>query len=131
MINFQEVSKHYPDGTAALEKFSFEVSPGEFLFIVGPSGAGKTTLVRLLTREEIPTEGELEVSGRSVANLFGQELLPHRRAVGVVHQDYKLLPEKTAFVFATSTGAVAASPSSASQDISETSMPRVGLGDRM
>src|SRR3989304_10223257 len=82
MINFQEVSKHYPDGTVALEKVSFEVSPGEFLFVVGPSGAGKTTLVRPLTRGENPTEGELEVSGRSVANLFGQELPQHRRELG-------------------------------------------------
>src|SRR3989337_2009091 len=90
MINFQEVSKHYPDGTVALEKVSFEVSPGEFLFVVGPSGAGKTTLVRLLTREEFPTEGELEVSGRSVADLVGKELLQHRRELGVVNPDSEI-----------------------------------------
>jgi cell division transport system ATP-binding protein len=97
MINFQEVSKQYPDGTVALDKVTFGVSPGEFLFIVGPSGAGKTTLVKLLTREELPTEGEVQVNDRSLRDLRGNELLQHRRELGVVHQDYKLLPRKTAF----------------------------------
>ncbi|MDP1710646.1 MAG: ATP-binding cassette domain-containing protein, partial [candidate division WWE3 bacterium] len=60
-------------------------------------GAGKTTLVKLLTREELPTEGELEVGGRSIRDLVGRELLQHRRELGVVHQDYKLLSDKNAF----------------------------------
>lgn len=97
MISFQEVSKRYPDGTVALDKVTFGVSPGEFVFIVGPSGAGKTTLVKLLTREELPTEGEVQVNSRILHKLRGSELLQHRRELGVVHQDYKLLPRKTAF----------------------------------
>ncbi len=97
MISFQEVSKNYPDGIVALDKVTFEVSPGEFLFIVGPSGAGKTTLVKMLTREELPTGGEVHVNDRNLLDLRGNELLQHRRELGVVHQDYKLLPEKTAF----------------------------------
>lgn len=97
MISFQEVSKRYPDGTVALDKVTFEVSPGEFLFIVGPSGAGKTTLVKLLTREELPTEGEVCVNDHDLVELRGNALLQHRRELGVVHQDYKLLPEKTAY----------------------------------
>jgi len=96
MIEFRQVSKHYLDGTAALDKVSFLLSPGEFLFVVGPSGAGKTTLIRLLTREETPTEGEVQFEEKDLSLLRGSELLLHRRSLGVIHQDYKLLPEKTA-----------------------------------
>ncbi len=97
MIHFREVSKHYPDGTIALDKVSFSVAPGEFIFVVGPSGAGKTTLVRLLTREERPTEGSVHFGEQDLSVLSGRDLLKHRRSLGVVHQDYKLLSEKTAF----------------------------------
>lgn len=97
MIQFHEISKHYPDGTVALDKVSFSIAPGEFLFVVGPSGAGKTTLVRLLTREELPTEGAVYFDDQDLSLLRGSDLLQHRRNLGVVHQDYKLLPEKTAF----------------------------------
>jgi cell division transport system ATP-binding protein len=97
MIQFKEVSKHYPDGTVALDKVSFSVDPGEFLFVVGPSGAGKTTLVRLLTREERPTEGSVLFDEQDLSTLKGRDLLKHRRELGIVHQDYKLLQEKTAF----------------------------------
>lgn len=97
MIHFREVSKHYPDGTIALDKVSFSVAPGEFVFVVGPSGAGKTTLVRLLTREERPTEGSVHFGEQDLSVLRGRDLLKHRRELGIVHQDYKLLQEKTAF----------------------------------
>lgn len=97
MIHFKEVSKHYPNCADALKKVSFSVSPGEFVFIVGPSGAGKTTLVKLLTREELPTEGEIHFDGREITSLPPRELLAHRRDLGVVYQDYKLLQKKTAF----------------------------------
>lgn len=97
MIEFKEVSKHYPNCTGALKKVTFSVSPGEFVFVVGPSGAGKTTLVKLLTREELPTEGEIHFDGREITSLPPRELLAHRRDLGVVYQDYKLLRKKTAF----------------------------------
>lgn len=97
MIEFREVSKQYPDGTVALEDVSFGVSPGEFVFIVGPSGAGKSTLVRLLLREELPTGGEIYFGDQALSLLKDWELLKHRRELGVVHQDYRLLPDKTAF----------------------------------
>jgi len=97
MIIFNEVSKYYPEGTAALDKVTFSVSPGEFVFVVGPSGAGKTTLVKLLTREELPTEGEIRFGDREVTSLSPREIIQHRRDLGVVYQDYKLLPKKTAF----------------------------------
>lgn len=97
MIEFSEVSKHYPEGTVALDKVTFSVSPGEFVFVVGPSGAGKTTLVKLLTREELPTEGEIRFGEREVTSLSPREIIQHRRDLGVVYQDYKLLPKRTAF----------------------------------
>ena len=97
MIVFNEVSKHYPDGTAALDGVNFSVNPGEFVFIVGPSGAGKTTLVKLLTREEQPSGGSVLFGETDLAKLRGKDLLKHRRELGVVHQDYKLLPYKTAY----------------------------------
>ena len=97
MISFNEVSKHYPDGTAALEGVNFSVNPGEFVFIVGPSGAGKTTLVKLLTREEQPSAGSGQFGETDLSSLRGRDLLKHRRELGVVHQDYKLLPYKTAY----------------------------------
>lgn len=97
MIEFKEVSKHYPNGTVALDKVSFSVSPGEFVFIVGPSGAGKTTLVKLLTREKLPTEGEVRFGERELTTLRPRDVIRHRRDLGVVYQDYRLLPRKTAF----------------------------------
>ena len=97
MISFNEVSKHYPDGTAALEGVNFSVNRGEFVFIVGPSGAGKTPLVKLLTREEQPSAGSVQFGETDLSSLRGRDLLKHRRELGVVHQDYKLLPYKTAY----------------------------------
>lgn len=97
MIEFKEVTKHYPNSTVALDKVTFSVSPGEFVFVVGPSGAGKTTLVKLLTREELPTEGEVWFEDKDVASLRPREVIQHRRELGVVYQDYKLLPKKTTF----------------------------------
>lgn len=131
MIHFQEVSKRYPDGTVALDKVSFEVSPGEFIFVVGPSGAGKTTLVKLLTREELPTEGELEVGGRSIMDLVGRELLQHRRELGVVHQDYKLLSDKNAFENVALALEVLGRPDSEIKEIVPHVLSLVGLEDRM
>jgi len=97
MIEFKQVTKHYPNSTIALDKITFSVSPGEFVFVVGPSGAGKTTLVKLLTREELPTEGEIRFGERDIASLRPREIIQHRRDLGVVYQDYRLLSKKTAF----------------------------------
>lgn len=96
MIEFDKVSKCYPEDTTALDKVTFSVSAGEFVFIVGPSGAGKTTLVKLLIREELPTEGRIIFGEREVNKLRPKEVMRHRRDLGVVYQDYKLLPKRTA-----------------------------------
>lgn len=95
-IEFRKITKEYPDGTKALEDVDLVIEPGEFVFIVGPSGAGKTTLIKMLIREEQPTSGEALVDGVSVTHLKKKELPRLRRQIGVVFQEFKLLPTKTA-----------------------------------
>jgi cell division transport system ATP-binding protein len=97
MIEFKNVSKYYPGDCAALEKVTFSIKPKEFVSFVGRSGAGKTTLLRLLLKEENPSEGEILVDGKNVVTLKQKEIPIYRRKIGVVFQDFKLLPNKTAY----------------------------------
>ncbi|HEY8647800.1 MAG TPA: ATP-binding cassette domain-containing protein, partial [Candidatus Limnocylindria bacterium] len=95
MIRLEDVSKRYPNGTAALQDVDLRIDQGDFAFLVGASGAGKSTLIRLLIREELPTTGHVIVDDKDVA-LLRRAQIPHlRRLVGVVFQDFKLLPTKT------------------------------------
>src|SRR5215471_19276326 len=94
-ISFQHVWKTYPNGTAALRDVSLTVPDGDFLFLVGASGAGKSSLVRLLIREERPTSGRLVVDGHELGHLPRRHLPHFRRRVGLVFQDCKLLPRMT------------------------------------
>lgn len=97
MIQFQKVSKVYSNGATALNGVNLVVEKGEFLFLVGPSGAGKTTFMKLVIRRELPTEGCVYV-GRKNLHLMKEHDLPvFRRNIGFVFQDYKLLPNKTVF----------------------------------
>ena len=95
MIQFVNVTKSFPTGNVALDDVSFDVDPGEFVFIVGESGAGKTTLMRLLTKDMDPSQGEVFVEGKNLSKLKHRDVPQLRRNVAVVFQDYKLLPEKT------------------------------------
>ena len=81
----------------ALRDLSLKVDKGEFLFLTGPSGAGKSTFLRLLLREELPSEGELKVAGRILTDLTRSEVQAYRRSVGFVFQDFKLIPRFTVF----------------------------------
>ena len=81
----------------ALRDLSIKVDKGEFLFLTGPSGAGKSTFLRLLLREELPSEGELRVAGRNLTDLGRSEVQAYRRSVGFVFQDFKLVPRFTVF----------------------------------
>jgi cell division transport system ATP-binding protein len=96
MIDIQKVSKHYGK-IKALDRVSFKIKEGEFVCLVGPSGAGKTTLVRLLICEEKPTFGRILVASRDIHMLPKKEVPFYRRKIGVVFQDYKLLPTKTVY----------------------------------
>ena len=97
MIQFEKVSKIYPPNSVAVKDVSFTISQGEFISLVGKSGAGKSTLLELFLREEFPSEGRVLFQGDDV-HLIKDSLLPlFRRKVGAVFQDYKLLPNKTAY----------------------------------
>ncbi len=97
MIRFQNITKIYPPDTTALENISFEVKKQEFVSIVGRSGAGKTTLIRLLLGEEKPTKGRIFFEDQDVHKIKKSKIHELRRKIGVVFQDYKLLPKKTAY----------------------------------
>lgn len=97
MIEFKNVSKLYPDDCYALRDISFVIQPKEFVSVVGRSGAGKTTLLRLLLKEEKPTEGEIIVNNRNIGGLKEREIPHYRRKIGVIFQDFKLLPNKTTY----------------------------------
>ena len=96
MIQFINVTKMYNE-LKALDNVSFQVETGEMLFLVGPSGAGKSTIMRLLYREEKPTSGQVFVSNVDVSRLPNNQTPILRRRMGIVFQDFKLLPNKTAF----------------------------------
>lgn len=96
MIDFINVTKEYSD-IAALSKVSFHIDNGEFVFIVGHSGAGKTTLTKLLLREEVATEGQILVDGIDVTSLASHHIPHYRRKIGMVFQDFRLFKDKTAY----------------------------------
>lgn len=97
MITFQNVTKIYPSSSVALEDVSFEVKDGEFVSIVGKSGAGKTTLIRLVLGLESPTYGNVFVAGKNINRISSSERQTLRRKIGCIYQDYKLLPTKTVY----------------------------------
>lgn len=97
MIYFENISKVYNSHSVALKNVSLRIQPKEFVSLVGSSGAGKTTLLKLLIREEEPTEGKIYLDGVDVTNVDRKNLHHLRRRIGVVFQDYKLLPIKTAY----------------------------------
>ncbi len=97
MIRFSQVSKRYPGGRDALAEVSFELGDGEMAFLTGHSGAGKSTLLKLIALLERPTRGQLFVGGRNVTHLRRWRIPTHRRRVGVVFQDHKLLTDRTVF----------------------------------
>jgi cell division transport system ATP-binding protein len=97
VVQFAQVSKTYADGIEALRDVSLDIRPGEFVFIVGPTGVGKTTLLKMIYREEVPTRGTVRVDGRDVTRMRPRDVPYLRRRVGVVFQDFRLLPRKTAW----------------------------------
>ncbi|MDP2656132.1 MAG: cell division ATP-binding protein FtsE [bacterium] len=95
MIRFSSVSKIYPPDFTALKNIDLEVQAGEFIFIVGQSGAGKTTLAKLLTAEERPTKGSVMIGDWDITKIRRADVPTLRRQIGVIFQDFKLLPKKT------------------------------------
>lgn len=97
MIQFFGVSKLYPNKVCALSDVSLRVSKGEFVFLVGPSGSGKSTLIKMIYHEEAPTEGDILVAGWNLAKIRRRDIPLLRRNMGVVFQDFRLLPDRTVF----------------------------------
>ena len=97
MILLDRVSKIYNRKSTAIERINLHIEPKEFVIVVGQSGAGKTTLLRLLTREEKPTSGKIVVGGIDYDKLKDKDIPLLRRKIGVVFQDFKLLPNRTVF----------------------------------
>ena len=97
MIQFCSVTKVYDNGTTALNNINLKIEKGDFLFLVGPSGAGKSTLLSLLFREELPTKGQILIAGKNIVRIKRRELPYVRRNMGIVFQDFRLLPDRTVF----------------------------------
>lgn len=97
MIEFNHAYKAYSNGNQALKNITFSIDRGEFVFLTGPSGAGKTTLFRLISAFDRPTSGSVKVAGREISQLKDRELPFFRRHIGVVYQDFRILKNRTVF----------------------------------
>ena len=97
MIEMQNVYKTYPNGVKAINGISIKINQGEFAYIVGPSGAGKSTFIKMMYREEKPSSGNIIVKGANVAKIKDSKVPIFRRHIGVVFQDFKLLPKLTVY----------------------------------
>jgi cell division transport system ATP-binding protein len=97
IVELRRATKIYPGGHVALERVSLRVDKGEFVFLVGPTGCGKSTLIKMLIRELEPTEGEVLIAGRDIASLSNDKIPYLRRRIGTVFQDFKLLPSRTVY----------------------------------
>ena len=97
MLRMENVSKVYPGGSVALQDVDIHIKPGEFVFVVGPSGAGKSTFIKMLFREVLPTTGSIFVIGVDILSLTPKEIPYMRRQLGIIFQDYRLLPDRTVY----------------------------------
>lgn len=97
VVEFKSVTKKYSNGTLALSNINLCINKGEFAFLVGASGSGKSTMLKLIMKEEEPTEGEIHVNGYEVSSLKRKEVPYLRRGLGIVFQDFRLLPNKTVY----------------------------------
>lgn len=97
MLLMSDVSKVYPSGSVALRDVNIHIEPGEFVFLVGPSGAGKSTFIKMLFREVLPTSGSIYVDGQEILGLEDKEVPFLRRKLGIIFQDYRLLPDRTVY----------------------------------
>lgn len=97
MIEFKNISKKYENGTVALKDINLKIEKGEFVFVVGSSGAGKSTFLKLMMREEVPSAGTLTVDGMELTKIRKKNIPKFRRKLGIVFQDFRLIPNMTVF----------------------------------
>ncbi|OGY65008.1 MAG: cell division ATP-binding protein FtsE [Candidatus Harrisonbacteria bacterium RIFCSPLOWO2_01_FULL_40_28] len=127
MITFHGVSKIYSDKTAALDNVSFKILPREFVSLVGRSGAGKSTIIKLLIGEDKPTKGRVTFSDLDVSKLRSRELSQLRRRIGIIFQDFRLLPSKTTHENVAFALEVAGRPQREIDDLVPQALDMVGL----
>ena len=97
LISLKKVNKKYKNGVTAIYDLDLKIKKGEFVFIIGGSGSGKSTIIKMLYREEKPTSGEVNIGGKNVAKLRNSKVYKLRRKLGIVFQDYRLLPKLTVY----------------------------------
>lgn len=131
MIVFQNVSKIYNSHSVALEDVSFQINPGEFVSVVGKSGAGKSTAIRLLIGEEKPTKGRIFFGKYEVNKLKDYDLPSFRRHIGVIFQDFRLLPNKNAYENVAFALEVSGRPQKEIVELTPQVLDMVGLSDKL
>jgi cell division transport system ATP-binding protein len=131
IIKFTSVAKSWPRGSGGLQKVSFAISKGEFVFLTGPSGAGKSTVLKLCYMDEMPTAGEVRVSGISSVKVARTEVSKLRRKLGIVFQDFRLLEDRTAWANVAFALEVTGTPPKNIPAKVQKVLERVGLGPKM
>ena len=129
-VRITGVSKKYDNGKEALINVDLVIPEGDFIFLVGPSGAGKSTLIKLLVRDEKATEGQLEVAGHDLGRIKKKEVPLLRRKIGIVFQDFRLLPRKTVYENVAFALEVTGTPRSLVEPSVERALALVGLTDQ-
>ncbi|MBU0540107.1 cell division ATP-binding protein FtsE [Patescibacteria group bacterium] len=130
MITLERVSKIYPPNVKGLDDLSLKIEAGEFVSIVGQSGAGKTTLARLLISEERPTRGKIMIGGWDISRIRARQIPELRRQIGVVFQDFKLIKKKTIWENVSFALEVAGEPSQRIHDVVPQVLKIVGLEEK-
>jgi len=130
LLRFDSVSKTYPGPHAALSELSFSVNEGEMLFVTGHSGAGKSTLLKLIHLSERPSRGTVLLDERNLGKVRGRQVALHRRKVGVVHQDHRLLMDRSVFDNVALPLLIAGTPSSEIGLRVRVTLDKLGLGAR-
>ena len=131
MIGFKNVKKIYDNGTVALDGVDLTINDGEFVFIVGASGAGKSTLTKLLTREETISDGSLTVDEFDLVNMPERKIPYYRRRIGVVFQDFRLIPDMTVYENVAFAMEIVGEPKAKIKRTVGTVLDIVGLKDKM
>ena len=131
MIQFFHVQKVYAGGQRALSDVTFDIPRGEFVFLTGASGAGKTTLLKLIFREEVPSDGQILVNGRNVSSIPAAKIPYLRRTIGVVFQNFRLIPRKTVFENVTYLPRILGHDLATRKKMAYRALRRVGLAHRL
>ena len=130
MITLENVTKTYKTGVRAVNNMSVDIGPGEFVYVIGPTGAGKSTFIKLLYREEKATSGKVIVAGKDVSKIRNSKVPFFRRNLGIVFQNYRLLPKKTVFENIAFALEVTDTPRSEIRKKVRNTMELVGLSDK-